>query len=334
MASSYSCEPGRRKAYTEEFRWRMVWQKEVMRLSLTDIAKNLNVSRSTVWRINNLFYCTGTITKRSYPVDRRATKKLTEVVKMFILNTVVDRPHLYLREIKAEVLKYTGFDISAKLICGYLKEMNFSRQKMQIIAKQRDEQLRSGFRDDVSLYEPHMLVFIDETGTDRRDSIRRYGYSLRGKPSKSCKMLIRGERISVIGIMTVNGVLDLHVVHGSADGDVFLEFLEKYLLPCLMPFNGINSNSVVILDNCSIHHVEEVAELVKEVGAMMHYLPPYSPDYNPIEWCFSKVKTVISSLECEMECTEDIELIARTAFATVTPEDCQSWIEDTGIYLL
>ena len=65
---------------------------------------------------------------------------------------------------------------------------------------------------------------------------------------------------------------------------------------------------------------------------MVHYLPPYSPDYNPIEWCFSKVKGVIPSLEKEMELTEDIELIARLAFATVTKEDCQNWIADCGIY--
>ncbi len=62
-------------------------------------------------------------------------------------------------------------------------------------------------------------------------------------------MLIREERISVIGIMTINGVLDFHVVHGTTDS---LEFAENCLLPCLMPFNGINSNSIVVLDNCSI----------------------------------------------------------------------------------
>ena len=100
-------------------------------------------------------------------------------------------------------------------------------------------------------------------------------------------MLVRGERLSVIGIMTINGILDFHVVHGTSDGD---SFLENYLLPCLMPFNGTNPNSIVILDNCAIHHIEPVTNLINSVGAMIHYLPPYSPDYNPIEWCFSKVK--------------------------------------------
>ena len=67
---------------------------------------------------------------------------------------------------------------------------------------------------------------------------------------------------------------------------------------------------VVILDNCAIHHVAPVTQLlINEVGAIVHYLPPYSP----IEWCFSKVKEGIDE---EMEATEDIELIARSAFAT------------------
>ena len=98
-----------------------------------------------------------------------------------------------------------------------------------------------------------MLVFVDETRTDGRDSLRRYGYSLRGKTPRSCKVLVRGERISVIGIMTSTGIPDLHVVRGGVDGDEFLNFLEKHLLP--FPFNGTNENSVVIMDNCSIHHV-------------------------------------------------------------------------------
>ena len=88
-----------------------------------------------------------------------------------------------------------------------------------------------------------MLVFVDEMGTDCRDSLRRYGYSIRGRTPQSCKVLVRGERISIIGIMTYCGVNDLYVVRGSVDGEVFLDFLERYLLPCLMPFNGTNPNS-------------------------------------------------------------------------------------------
>ncbi len=83
---------------------------------------------------------------------------------------------------------FTGFDISPTVLCGYLSDMNFSRQKMKVIAKQRDEEVRSVYRSDVSLYTSHMLVFIDETGSDRRDSLRRYGCNLKGQTPKSFKM--------------------------------------------------------------------------------------------------------------------------------------------------
>lgn len=116
-----------------------------------------------------------------------------------------------------------------------------------------------------------MLVFIDETGTDRRDSLRRYGYSLRGKTPRSSKLLCRGKHISAIAIMSCNGMLDVRIEHESVDGDTFIE---KYLLPNLLPFDGINSNSVVIMDNASIHHVNGVVSMISEIGALVHPIHP------------------------------------------------------------
>ena len=162
------CEPGRRKAYSVDLRWRMIWQREVIGLKLKEIAENLCVDVSTVCRINKFFCNTGSVSKQPYPVDRTPTKKLTDAVKILLLNMVTDEPHLYLRELQAKLLTFTGIDVSATNI---LKEMNFSRQKMKMVAKQRDEKLRSDFVEDVSVYKPHMLVFVDETGTDRRNSL-------------------------------------------------------------------------------------------------------------------------------------------------------------------
>ena len=71
--------------------------------------------------------------------------------------------------------------------------------------------------------------------------------------------------------------------------EIHSDFIQKYL-PHLLPFDGINCHSVVVLDNCSIHHIPEVAAMIEEVGAIVHYLPPYSPNFNPIEEAFSKVK--------------------------------------------
>ena len=109
---------------------------------------------------------------------------------------------------------------------------------MQLIALQRDEELRAIFTMEVSLYPSHLLVFIDETGCDRRDGLRRFGYGLRGKPVKCQKLLVRGEHISVIAAMTVEGVLDLKIVRGTVTGDTFIDFIQRQLLPHLMTFVG------------------------------------------------------------------------------------------------
>ena len=82
---------------------------------------------------------------------------------------------------------------------------------MQIVAKQQDKELREQFAIDVSLYQPHMLVFVDETGSDCRDAMRKHGYGLRGKPPRSCKLLVRGERIYMITAMNEEGILAMKV---------------------------------------------------------------------------------------------------------------------------
>jgi len=155
-----------------------------------------------------------------------------------------------------------------------------------------DQGLRTQFITDISLYNADTLIFIDEheTGCDRRNTIRKHGYGVRGKPVRCQKLLVRGERISVIVAMTVNGILDLQIVRGSVNGDVFMDFVERVLLPNLMPFNGTNPNSVVLLDNCSVHHVEGVVDTIQEMGTILHFLPPYSPDLTPIEFCFLRSK--------------------------------------------
>ena len=113
------------------------------------------------------------------------------------------------------------------------------------------------------------------------------------------------------------------------NGETFLDFVERDLLPMLMPFDGINRNSVVILDNCSVHHVSGVKSLLSEVGALLHFLPPYSPDFNPIEEGFSKVKSCLKGTGADCD---DIETSVLAAFACVTPKDCKNWIKDSKIY--
>ena len=97
--------------------------------------------------------------------------------------------------------------------------------------------------------------------------------------------------------MSVNGILDCKVVNGSVDGQVFYDFVQSTLLPYHMPFDGKNPNSIVVMDNCSIHHIQETIKMINEVGALVVFLPPNSPDYNPIEEAFSKVMSLLKLMD-------------------------------------
>lgn len=176
------------------------------------------------------------------------------------------------------------------------------------------------------MYKADMSIFVDDTGTDARDKIRKYGYGVRRKPPVAQKLLVRGQHFSYIAIMST-----AQVVTGAVTGDVFEQFVQYSILPHLMPFNGTNQHSIVVLDNASIHHVDGITELIQGVGAIPLFFPPYSPDFNPIEELFSKLKTTIKTYEFQ-DVQLDFESIIYSAFCHITPEDCNGWIVHPGIY--
>ena len=327
----YSCEPSRTSAYNDDIRWRIVWQKEVMKLSDKEVATNLCIDPTTVHRISMLFRASGDVKKKPYPAEN-AFRKLTKPVQFFLAQLLLNKPGIYLREIQVELETQLGVVVSLGCLCKYLHRAGFTHQRMSKYAIQRDEDLRKQFVDDVSLYNPEMMIFLDETGTDRRDALRRKGYSIRGKPARNQQLLIRGEHVSVISFLSIEGILGCSIVRGSVNGEIFYDIILKQLVKILMPFDGVNKNSVVIMDNCSIHHTKEVVDAIEDTGAILHFLPPYSPDYNPIENAFSKVKAVMKSMELEMQVLEDIDTIIYAAFSSVSSNDCKEWIKASGIY--
>ena len=127
--------------------------------------------------------------------------------------------------------------------------------------------------------------------------------------------------------MSVDGLEDVYVTEGNVNGESFLDYVRRSLLPTLMPFNGVNPKSVVIMDNASIHHVQEV---VSTMGALVKFLPPYSPDLNPIEEVFSEVKHWIKSNAVVFQCTQNPRALLTMAFGEVSLENCRSYIKHSG----
>ena len=113
---------------------------------------------------------------------------------------------------------------------------------------------------------------MDETGTDARNHVRKFGYSLRGMIPTYTRSLARGRRVSAIAIST-DGYVGAELTYGTVNGKIFADFIRGTLIPEMKPYDGAVKKSVVIMDNCSIHHVEGVKSLLDNAGILLYYLP-------------------------------------------------------------
>ena len=117
----------------------------------------------------------------------------------------------------------------------------------------------------------------------------------------------------------ISGHLDCCTNLSTVTGPEFEEFVQQSLASVTKPFDGVNPNGVVVLDNASIHHVDEVVQAIPTTGATI--LLPYSPDLNPAEKSFSKVKSIMKANE-ETFCYVDTQTAVLTAFNAITSHDC------------
>ena len=316
------------RAYSDNLRWRMVWAFLYQQEDISSISSRLYVSEKTVRRVIDLYLSSGNVCpkkQRSGP-----PRKLSDREDLLILDAIFENPGIYLDELQSRLKDVFGTEISLSVICQTVKNMGLTRQRLKHVVVRRSEEERAKFMIQVQGIPASCFVWVDETGSDRRNSFRKTGYGIRGIPPVSFKINIGSKRISAISCMSTNGIEDIYLVEGSVDGDIFLEFLQHCLLPILQPFNGVNQNSIVILDNASIHYLEKVQEVVDSVGALLWYLPPYSPDLNPIEECFSKVKKYLTSNSIAYQSTENPRILVSAAFGTVTQSDCLGYICHAG----
>lgn len=306
-----------------------MWLSITKGISTFDLSQTLCVSESTVRRYLRLFLQTGDV----QPVNHRhgPPKTLGDLEQLKVLRLINKNPGIYLEELKGKLSMNFGITVSSATICRTLHFMGCSRQAIQHIALQRNDRLRAKFMAEITIYDPSMLIWIDESGCDRRDSTRNYGYSIRGITPRDHRLLARGKRYSAIPIMSVEGIHDVYLAEGSMNGPRFEEFVQKRLLPILQPFNWINPLSVVVMDNASIHHVEGVVDLIEgQAGAKLVFLPPYSPDLNPLEEAFSQVKSILKENDQLFQCYSAPRVLLAMAFGMVTKDDCLSYITHAG----
>lgn len=167
-------------------------------------------------------------------------------------------------------------------------------------------------------------MFLDECGVTT-DMTRLYGRAPRGQRIHEGTPDGRWHTVTLLGAVTCKGWQAVMTVESATDGDVFLTYLKEVLCPTLQ------TGQIVVMDNLSAHKVEGVKELIEATGAELRYLPPYSPDFNPIEPCWSVVKQRLRQLMARSVAALDVAL--PKALALISPEIAKNLFRHCGYSL-
>jgi transposase len=181
--------------------------------------------------------------------------------------------------------------------------------------------MRQAWPEKIAGLDLRRLVFIDESGA-KTNMTRRYGRTFGGARLVDATPHGHWSTTTMISAVRLTGQTAAMVIDGATDAAVFEAYVEQVLRPSLRP------GDIVILDNLSSHKTAEVLEALEAGGAEVWFLPPYSPDFNPIEKMWSKIKAYLRKVEAR---TKDalLEAIA-DALATVTTTDALHWFTSCG----
>lgn len=165
------------------------------------------------------------------------------------------------------------------------------------------------------------LIFLDESGAQTHMK-RLYGRTAKGERLVDTMPGGHWRTTTMISAIRTAGVVTAMVTEGATDATVFRGFVEHFLVPVL------RRGDIVAMDNLSSHKVSGVREAIESVGAQLWYLPPYSPDFNPIEQAWSKVKSVLRSITPKT--TRQLYRAVGTALRRVTRRECQNYFANCG----
>ncbi len=174
---------------------------------------------------------------------------------------------------------------------------------------------------EIGCVDPDQLVFVDEMGTHTSLS-PLYGYSPRGHRAFFKVPRNRGTNTTLLSSMSLEGMGPSMAIEGSTTKEVFEAYIEHFLAPTL------REGQVVVMDNLSAHKGERVKEIIDDRGCELLYLPPYSPDFNPIEEAFSKVKGLLRRAEARTR--ESLVEAMGLALYAVPARDVLGFFEHCG----
>ena len=189
------------------------------------------------------------------------------------------------------------------------------------MASERNEAKRAAFRTQMAPFASERLLFVDEASTHTAMT-RRYARAPRGKRAYGCVPRNHGQNLSVIGALGIRGMVATMSVEGAVDTAIFDVFVRDLLVAALRP------GDFVLLDTLQVHRVSAIEQAVSDVGGTVIFLPAYSPDFSPIEPCWSKIKTFLRGYGARTRALLDAALTQ--ALEAIHPADIRGWFRHCG----
>jgi len=311
------------KPYSTDLRQKIVDAYKNGEGSFRAIAKRFSVSLHFVWSLWVRYQETGSVDPKphagGYPatINDQGLKVLRKLVQQHNDATLAELRDLFVHK--------TGLEVSVSAISRALKKLNITRKKKTFHAIERDrkpevQKKRKEFKDAMPDMDKEHFVFIDESGI-HLNMTRNYARAVAGQRAPGAKPT-HPEKISLIAVLSLHGVIAALLIPGSVNGEIFKGFIETFLVPVLQPGN------TVLMDNANIHKVKGIEKLINDAGATLQYLPPYSPDLSPIENCFSKAKEALRSIGAKA--FGSLVSGVKNALTDVSEKDARGWFENCG----
>jgi transposase len=285
-------------SYSEDLRKRAVLFYENGPETRTEISKRFDISLASLSRWIKCYRVTGTFKRKPRSGGRKAT--ITADRQKILLDLLSSHPDLTLAELATEAKQAFNVPVSIDMVFRALRAAMVT-QKKTLIASEREtprvQRLREEYLQTVKSIALKDFVFLDECGVSIQMT-RRYGRAIRGKRVHGSVPANWGRTTTILGALTLEGILAVMHIESPTDKDVFIAFLREVLMPAcvaeailLRRRLELSPGKVIVLDNLSPHKVSEVLEIITKANCQLLYLPPYSPDLNPIEQV-----TIFSSL--------------------------------------
>jgi transposase len=194
-------------------------------------------------------------------------------------------------------------------------------KKKTVVASERDEQIRAAWRLIHQTQDARQFVFVDEIGTHLALSLR-FAWAPRGQRAHGQVPRNWGKNTTLVAGLSLDGLQAPWTIEGAMDTDAFAVYVEQVLCPSL------RAGQTVVMDTLSVHTAARIRQVIEASGGQLLFLPPYSPDLNPIEEAFAKLKAWLRRVGARSR--EALLDAIDAAIATITLDDVLGWFTHAG----